>query len=112
MMVLHLTDKGVVKESLFDFCHTDHIICLRSKTPLSSEELNQKMTEVLGKEYDYSFNSNNINRFYCTELIQYMFKDIGVIFEKTSTFGKMTITPDSVAESPYFVEVFDSRKCK
>ena len=104
--VVHAVSEGVLIEDLINFMRTDHLIILRAKKENVDKAL-EKVWNIIGSEYDFSFDFTNSRRFSCTEVIDYCFPEI---LERKSYFGRQTITPDSIAENAELVKIWDSRE--
>ncbi len=92
--IVHAIGRGVVKETVLDFCRTDSIAILR--LDLSEDQLQvftNKLNSLIGKPYDYSFKSGNDN-YYCTELINTCLNN--KFKNYTTVYGLKTLLPDSI----------------
>ena len=69
------------------------ITCLNNK--LKKEYL-LKSFEQVGKDYDFNFDVNTIDKIVCSELLYRTFIDVN--FETTLTIGRHNISPDQVAK--------------
>ena len=76
--IVHSTKRGVNVEDVMTFCRCDAICILRPKN-ITEESKNNAISYVkskIGKEYDFFFNAENEETFYCSELIYWAYKDI------------------------------------
>ena len=74
--VIHMLGKGIVKEDILTFMRCDDVGVLRHKGGIDIiQESIEKARKQLDKgvAYDYDFNTNNSEKFYCTELIDYCY---------------------------------------
>jgi len=73
--VIHLLGKGICKEDILTFLRCDDIVVLRYEDQSIIEEVIKKAYDQLEKkiEYDYAFDTNSSDRFYCTEFVDFCF---------------------------------------
>lgn len=67
--IIHAISEGIVCQDVFDiFRHFDYIVAVRPwKSSFEQDMIVQSAFKVLGREYDFSFQSKN-KSYYCTEL--------------------------------------------
>lgn len=98
--VIHLLGDGICKEDILTFMRCDNIAVLRFKDQSIIEEVIKKAYEQLEKEieYDFDFNTDSPDKFYCTEFVDFCF-DYPV---------KPTIDHDHILPDDFFAhEKFD-----
>jgi uncharacterized protein YycO len=122
--IIHSVGKGVIKETIIDFCRTDRIAIMRIKPGLIQDnditEAIYKAHHYLGTKYDYGFNFNDAEEFSCTELLNICFKHIGKIigmhkriFSILGLYEKEVIDPVMFLESYDGLEnIYSSDKCE
>ena len=80
--VIHMLGKGINKEDILTFMRADHIAILRCKEESLIPIAIEKAEEQFGKNlsagnkniaYDYDFNTNRPDKFYCTEFTNFIF---------------------------------------
>lgn len=105
--VLEALRNGVQLNTLEKFMDVDDVAVLRIKkgdlkTPCV------RAFRQLGKEYDFNFDVETIDKIVCSELVYQVFTDIKWPTEKT--LGRHTISPDNVAvkigEGPFNLVLF------
>ena len=74
--VIHMLGNGIVREDILKFMNCDDIAILRynkgiEKIQDAIDEVRNQLTK--GVEYDYDFNTETPEKFYCTELISYIY---------------------------------------
>lgn len=94
--IMHMLGQGLVKEDILNFCKTDSICILRCN---DSDLLKEALIEIervqsLNLEYDFEFETTD-NQYYCTELIDLIYKGL---FKNnyTQSYGKKVLIPDSL----------------
>ncbi len=105
--VLHMLGDGIIIEDILDFCRTDNICILRciNQDSIDNAILNIEKFSQMDIHYDFEFESND-DEFYCTELINKIYN--GVFDQQFSNnYGKLTLLPDDLLLSDYFVKVID-----
>jgi uncharacterized protein YycO len=110
--IIHATGNGVLKETVLDFCRTDHICIARLKetTPEYIKSVVDTATTLIGLEYDYAFETSNSN-YYCSELVDYCHKNAFAAYYTKQIIGKQTILlPASILQSDLLTIVLDIRK--
>lgn len=108
-LVVHAVAEGVIEETLFDFCKTDHLIILRPRFPFSKSAVGERVFEAVGKEYDFSFDFSNGDKLSCTELIDYVFDGTDTGIQRTKSLGRPIIAPDSLTTANFDI-VLEVRK--
>jgi len=95
--VLEALRDGVQLNSLEHFLNVDDFAVVRRKglkTRQSKETLLRSFRQI-GKEYDFNFDVETLDRIVCSELVYQVFTDSTWPTEKT--LGRQTISPDNVA---------------
>jgi hypothetical protein len=90
--IIHAMTKGVVEEDVMTYLRADHIMVLRVANKKFINSAISKAREMLGKEYDFLFDSTNDERLYCTELVKVCYPKIFSEME-----GK-AIPPDEIVK--------------
>jgi uncharacterized protein YycO len=108
-IVVHAVAEGVIEETLFDFCKTDHLIVLRPKFNFMRSLVCERVFGAVGKEYDFNFDFKCEDRYSCTELIGAVFKDFEHGIKTSQSLGKSIIAPDSIVEAN-FSNILEIRK--
>lgn len=68
--VIHAMEDGVIEEDILTFLRTDYVAILRPKISNDKKkEAYHKACEMIGKEYDFIFDTKDDRRMYCTELV-------------------------------------------
>ncbi len=102
--VVHAISEGVIEQDLIDFMRTDHMIILRLRNQLVELQLQHGQEnptqnainlakELVGREYDFSFDFADTNKFSCTEVVAYCYADL--IFGK-KRFGQYSVVADDI----------------
>jgi len=103
--VLHAVAEGVIMETLFDFCKTDHVIVLRPQFDIDFIELSNKIQSTLSKKtkYDFSFNFEENTDLSCTELIWFLYKDLDskLVLDETKFLKMKILPPDSIIKANF-----------
>jgi len=73
--VIHLLGDGICKEDILTFMRCDNLSVLRFKDQSVIGKVIEKAYEQLNKhiEYDYDFNTDSPDKFYCTEFVDFCF---------------------------------------
>ena len=73
--VIHSLENGLCKEDILVFMRCDNIAIVRAKDQFIIHKAIKKAYEQLEKnvEYDYDFNTDSPDRFYCTEFVDFCF---------------------------------------
>ncbi len=112
-MITHSTAKGVHEDHVLDFLHADHAIILRPKDALLGIQAVVVAGEVLGAEYDFSFDFDSSKKFACTEFV--MFCYAGILKPIRRFWGKNIMLGDDIVaytegdDAPFTV-IYDSRE--
>lgn len=102
--VLHMLGNGIVKEDILTFMRCDDICILRPVDPNLVDTAVEKAYEFLekGVQYDYNFDTNNPDRFYCTEFTDNVYNyPVKKILDRNKK-----ILPDDFLNSFAFYEVY------
>jgi len=73
--IIHMLGGGIIREDILKFMNCDDIAILRSNKGIEAiqEAVEKARTQLVrGVEYDYDFNTETPEKFYCTELIAYV----------------------------------------
>jgi uncharacterized protein YycO len=108
--ITHAVAEGVIKETLFDFCHADHIVILRPNFTYDKKIVKNRLDSAIGRPYDFDFDFTNGDRLSCTELIAYAFNtyDHGIV-QTPSWLGRIIVKPDSLL-SANFTKILEIKK--
>ena len=73
--VIHLLGDGICKEDILTFMRCDNIAVLRFKNQSIIKNVLKKAYEQLNKEveYDFDFDTDSPDKFYCTEFVDFCF---------------------------------------
>jgi len=95
--VIEALRSGVEINKLDDFMDVDDIVILRKQSYVDNQFNNSvvRAFRQLGKEYDFNFDVETIDKIVCSELAYVVFTDIKWPTEKL--VGRSTISPDNVA---------------
>ena len=69
--IIHAVTRGVVEDDILTFLRTDYVGVLRPK--VSSEDIDKAVSlarGMVGKKYDFLFDSHNDERMYCSEVVR------------------------------------------
>lgn len=99
--VVHALGEGVLAETLFDFCKTDHAVLLRPNFSFNAEKVCQHARELIGRPYDFAFDFNSEDKFSCTELIQYLYRDYPSAIKFKRHFGRNIVVADSIRHANF-----------
>lgn len=103
--VIHMLGNGIVREDILKFMNCDDIAILRYKGGIEKiQEAIEKAKNQLSKgvEYDYDFNTETPEKFYCTELISY-------VYNLSYPKDKM-IFPDQFLKDPNLDIIYPGKK--
>jgi len=105
--MIHVLGKGMCKEDILTFLRCDNVVVLRFKDPLMVENAIKNAYEQLEKkvEYDFDFDTDSPEKFYCTELVDFCYG-----YPVKATITHKTILPDDFLESGKFEVVWTKRK--
>ena len=92
--VLEALRDGVQLNTFEKFMDVDDVAILRAKD-FDAKEVGVRAFRQLGKDYDFNFDVETIDKIVCSELVYQVFIDIEWPTEKT--LGRHTISPDNVA---------------
>ena len=89
--VVHMLGSGIVSEDILTFLRCDDICVLRSKNRYEAEQavINVYKHLEAGVPYDYNFDHDSAERFYCTELIDNCYD-----YKVKKLLNKRQIMPD------------------
>ena len=92
--VLEALRDGVQLNTFEKFMDVDDVAVLRDRD-FDPKLIGQRAFRQLGKEYDFNFDVETIDKIVCSELVYQVFTDIKWPIEKA--LGRYTISPDNVA---------------
>lgn len=97
--VIHLLGDGIYKEDILTFLRCDNITLLRFKDQSMVSSAITKAYEqlALGIEYDYDFDMDKPDKFYCTEFIDYCYD-----YPMRPNIDHDYILPDDLLAEPSF----------
>jgi len=102
--IVHSIAEGVVEETLFDFCKTDHLIVLRPNFKINYLTFSNKIQSMLERrtKYDFSFNFEDETDLSCSEVVWFLFKEYenGMVLEK-SILGTPVLPPDGILKGNF-----------
>lgn len=100
--VVHVRSKGIgtIKEDILTFLRCDDVAVLR---PANPEEVSGAIEKAktfldLGIQYDYDFNTELDDKFYCTELVDNCYG----YPTRTRLGAKEIIKPDDLLDEPFY----------
>ena len=95
-VVLEALREGVVLNKLEHFLNVDDFAVIRKAgiSDKQSQEYAENAFRQLGKEYDFNFDVETLNKIVCSELVYQVFTDDS--WETVETLGRPTISPDAV----------------
>jgi len=98
-MVTHLLGHGITVEDILVFTRCDDVAIIRcTDQELVKEALRRANEQVeKGVEYDFDFNTDSAERFYCTEFTAYLFQ-----YPKMRQLKKGLYLPDDHLTLPEF----------
>ena len=96
---------GLEFDTLENFMKLDEVAILRHKNILNRNEkelgrVYNNLFDQIGKKYDFGFDAMTLNEITCTEIVTLSYGDIS--WPNQYTFGRITITPDNMAEIPLY----------
>jgi hypothetical protein len=100
--IIHAMTKGVIEEDAMTYLRADHIMVLRVGNKKFIKNAISKAKDMLGKEYDFLFDSADDERLYCTELIKRCYPKI------FSEMEGQAIPPDEIVKVKNLETVHDS----
>ena len=97
--VIHMLGSGITEEDILTFLRCDDICILRAKDEVLDDAAIDRAKKFLanGIEYDYNFDTESPEKFYCTEFVDNCFE---YIIKKEKTDGGY-ILPDDFLRSPH-----------
>ena len=101
--IIHVIGSGICREDILTFMRCDNINVLRAKDAATIQAAIKNAWTQLGKDvgYDYDFDANSPELFYCTEFVDFCF-DYPVRDRVSDNF----ILPDDFLESDAFYSVW------
>ena len=97
-VVLEALREGVVLNTVEHFMNVDDLAIVR-RSQLNRDQQKKYMLNAfrqLGKEYDFSFDVETLNKIVCSELVYQVFTDES--WQTAEALGRATISPDAVIE--------------
>lgn len=92
--VLEALRDGVQLNSMAHFLDVDDVAVLR-KSVAGDKRCILRACQQIGKEYDFNFDVETLDKIVCSELVYHVFVDEK--WPTTKTLGRHTISPDNVA---------------
>jgi uncharacterized protein YycO len=89
---------GTTLSSLSHFLNVDDFAIIRSKHPLSPNQMRETILltlRQLGKAYDFNFDVETTDKIVCSQLVYLAYTNIN--WPTESTLGRHTISPDNIA---------------
>lgn len=103
-VILEALRPGVWLNTLEEFLNIDELTLWRQDDVLNDKEevarIYQRGLEQLGKDYDFNFDVNTLDKIVCSELIYHAFGRIN--WPVKYVLGRPTISPDNIAEVAYY----------
>jgi len=103
-VVLEAIRPGVHLNTLEKFLNIDELTIMRKEDGLKNPELLiaeiSRGMDQIGKAYDFNFDVATLDKIVCSELIYITFGN--VLWPTHYRFGRVTITPDDIAEVLFF----------
>ena len=95
-IVLEALREGVVLNELEHFLNVDDFAVIRKAgiSDKQSQEYGKNSFRQVGKEYDFNFDVETLNKIVCSELVYQVFIDDN--WHTSETLGRPTISPDDV----------------
>lgn len=106
--IIHALHRGVVEEDILTFSRTDHLLILRPRDQSTRSRAVGRAVAVLGRPYDFKFDTVNKAALYCTEVALYCYSEL--VPDRTEM--KPRVEPDALLELEAFEVIFDSREDK
>jgi len=95
---------GVWLNTLEEFLNIDELTLYRQRDVLSDMEeaarIYERTLAQLGKDYDFNFDVNTLDKIVCSELVYHAFGTIN--WPVKYVLGRPTISPDNIAEVAYY----------
>lgn len=113
--IIHAVAEGVIEEDILRFCQCDSVVILRPRVPYGDKlKAVEYAKEHIGCSYDFEFNPNTEDTYFCTELVYWCYKDKIDVEPHivTKLFGllkKYTIVPDEYLRSQKLDIVYTTR---
>ena len=103
---------GATLSSLSHFLNIDDLGVLRSRKPLTDDEMRETIIlglRQIGKEYDFNFDVETTDKIVCSQLVYLAYNKIE--WPTESVVGRYTISPDNIAikalnNGPFELELF------
>ncbi|MDD7984915.1 YiiX/YebB-like N1pC/P60 family cysteine hydrolase [Lentisphaera marina] len=97
-VVLEALREGVVLNTVDHFMNVDDFAIVRKSqmTLKSQKKYMHNAFRQLGKEYDFSFDVETLNKIVCSELVYQVFTDES--WQTAEALGRATISPDAIIE--------------
>lgn len=103
-VILEALRPGVWLNTLEEFLNIDELTLFRQPNVLDNKEEAARIYErglaQLGKDYDFNFDVNTLDKIVCSELIYHAFGKIN--WPVKYIMGRPTISPDNLAEVAYY----------
>jgi hypothetical protein len=101
--IIHVLGSGICREDILTFLRCDDINILRVKDAATSQAAVKNAWAQLGKDvgYDFDFDANSPELFYCTEFVDFCFS-----YPVRDKVSKDYILPDDFLESDVFYSVW------
>ncbi len=103
-VVLEALRPGVWLNTLEEFLNVDEVTVYRQKNVLADKaevaRIYERGLDQLGKEYDFNFDVNTLNKVVCSELVYHAFGTIN--WPIKYMLGRATISPDNIAELGFY----------
>ncbi len=111
--MVHAISEGVLKEDILNFTRTDHICILRPRMSSSRRQKAAKLAnKIVGFPYDFGFDFKDFNRFSCTEVVSYCYRQLAKPKRSILSFGKSVIVADDFFNSDKVKIIWDSHSKK
>jgi uncharacterized protein YycO len=104
--VVHAVHRGVVDEDILTYLRTDYILILRPNSDAHVPMAIERAKSMLGRPYDFNFNTQDKNALYCTELAMHCYS--AIVPDRKEM--KPRVEPDELLELDTFTTIFDSRE--
>jgi hypothetical protein len=106
-IVIHMLGEGICKEDILTFMRCDDLAVLRFKDDAATLKAMEKAEFYLrnGVEYDYDFDNNTPDRFYCTEFVDNIFG-----YPIKNKLGDRNIYPDHFLDKDLFNLIWSKNK--
>jgi len=75
--IIHATTHGVIEDDILTFLRTDYVNVLRPNVSnRHSRDAVKRAREMLGKEYDFLFDTTDDERMYCSEVVKNSYPEL------------------------------------